>query len=429
MGTLTSPARGSVDSSVFPMTYADAGGGSGPVSTATLRNIATRCRPPGSQTVADGFCFSRTMHHNRGGAQTSIQCVFSNWWATFNGEFPNTANLTLTAAVEYPIGVFTQMTWNLATSVVMTPGTNSVTDPCFVGIPDGARFWIRTYQVCPAGTLGIVTASIDRTANTMANELGQYSTTALTDFTLAGGGVGGSSIAYYPSAILGMSSRPSVYVVGDSRCAGLQDNPVLDIGLSGAGEICRSLTSTTAYCNAGFPTDQGATFVSTQATTGFRKALAQYHTHVHSQYGINDFIFSQTLAQLQATQAAIFASMPGKVYSLSTLPPMTTSTDAWATNGNQTITVSGTVAANRPAYNTWVLTKPLGIQNAFDVSGFCEEPTTPGKWKSPDISTWTDKLGAVHNILVACTGDGTHETPTMYGLIENSNTINPALIL
>lgn len=432
MTTLTSPARGSIDSSVFPMTYTAAGGGSGPVTAATLRNIATRTRPAGSITVADLFCMSRTMHHNRGSSVQFVQLVFSHWYANFNGEFTPGSPLTLTAAIEFPYRSPTQVTWGGASSVVIQPGTSVVSDLCWVAIPAGGRFWVRNYQNCASGTLGLITASLDRTAQpTISGEAGIYTVGAGTDLTMSTttDAAGGVNLAYYPSAILGMSSVPSVLVLGDSRCAGLQDNPALDIGLSGAGEICRSLTGYLPYTNCGFPTDQAQTFVSTQATTGYRKSLGAYHTHVHSQYGINDFTFNQSLAQMQASQAAIQAMFPGKPFSLSTLPPVTTSTDSWATVVNQTVTAGGVVATQRPLYNAWVLTKPLSVQNIWDVNGFCEEPTAPGKWKAPDISTWTNKAGVTAALPSAATGDGTHETPFMYGAIENSNTINPALIV
>lgn len=416
-------------------------------ATLTLRNIAARCRIPSSQTTADPFCFSRTMHFNRGNEQQYVQLVYSNWYATSAGEFTPAASMLLTAAIEYPIGVFTQCTWNGATSVTIAPGANAVTDPCWVGIPRGGRFWARSYQNIASGALGLVTASIDRSANTMANELGQYSATALTDFTLAGGGVGGSSLAYYPSAILGMSNVPSVYAVGDSRCAGLDDTPSSDIGLSAVGEICRSLTGYLPYCNAGLPTDQAQTFVAQAALTGYRKALGVYHTHVHCQYGINDLYVGggaygatgtgATLAALQAKITALLALFPTLTPSLSTLPPVTTTTDAFASCSNQTVVTNGSVSTVRIPYNTWVKTKPLGIQNAFDVAAVVEEPSLPGTWKAQNItagsgvaSTWTNKLGVVGSVTALMVNpDGIHETAYSYGLIQQTNAINPALIV
>lgn len=415
------------------------------MATQTLRNIATRCRPAGSQVTASTLCFGRTLHINRGGTQTALQLVYSNWWASFNGEVANAQPLTVSASIEYPEGVYTQALFGGAATVAIAGGANAVSDVTNVGIPNGATFWVRTYQSCSAGTLTSITACLDRMAATVGSvggrttiETAAYGTSATTDpdatMVVYGSGVrvngygpaGTSSNGYFPTAILGMSSVPAVLVLGDSRNAGLQDSAQSNVGLSGVGEFCRSLDSAIPYCNAGYPTDQGATFVANHT---YRSSLAPYYTHIHSQYGINDLIFAQTLAQLQATQAAIFGIFPGKTYSLSTLPPVTTSTDAWATNANQTISASGTVAASRSAYNTWVLTKPLSVQNAFDVAGVCEEPTTPGKWKSPDISTWTNKAGTTAAITAAVTGDGTHETPYMYGLIQKTNAINTALIL
>lgn len=421
-----------------------AGGGGG--STATVRNIASRCRSPGPLNVAYTFAFSRTMHINRGGAQKQLQLVYGNWGASYQGEFVNTAAMTISAAIEYPVGTYTQATWSGAATGSIPIGGNLTSDLTNVGIPDGATFFVRTYQSCSGGIWNSITANLNRTPATVGTVGGMttietinYSTSAATTYdatSVAGAGTavngygpsGLSNNGYFPLAVLGLSSVPSVLVVGDSRNAGLNDSAVTNLGLNGVGEICRSLDSTRPYCNAGYSTDQGVTFVNNST---YRSTMGAYHTHVHSQYGINDMTSNQTLAQLQATQAAIFAKFPGKVYSLSTIPPRVTSTDGYLTQANMTASIVGTEPTVRVPYNTWVKTKPLSVQNAFDVAGVVEMGDGSQKWKTPEAGiTFLLADGVTTSpITAAMTGDGTHESPYAYGVVQKSNAINGNLIV
>jgi hypothetical protein len=420
----------------------------GSTPTQTLRNIATRCRPPSGLITASPLCFSRTMHINRGDAQTAVQLVYANWGATYQGESINTQNLTISCAIEYPVGTYTQGTFNGSAYGVIAPGANGVSDFIPVGIPKGATFFVRTYQSSTGGTWNAVTTVINRTvaAVGVVGGMPTIETTAFNTVTsgtfadatflaLSGGTAvngfgpaGTNGNGYFPVAILGMSSVPAVLVLGDSRNAGLADASNTNPGLNGQGEICRSLDTTRPYCNAGYSTDQGQTFV---ANSTYRTSLAPYYTHVHSQYGINDMTNGQTLAQIQATQAAIFAKFPGKVYSLSTIPPRVTSTDAYLTQANMTASVAGSEATVRAPYNTWVLTKPLGVQNAFDVAKVVEMQDGSQKWKTPEAGiTYTLADGVTTAAVTgAMTVDGTHETPYGYGVIQKSNAINGNLIV
>lgn len=409
-------------------------GGGGTTVPKTLRNIATRCRQHNQISTSAGQQFSRTFHFNRGSDVAYVQLVFTNWWASAAGEFNSTSVLTQTAAVEYPYAFYNQCTVNGATSWTIPVGGFVITDPVWVPIPKNQRFWVRNWVSSPAGIPFSAGNVIDTSARA-AVELCDYSTTTVTDFTVTGGGTNtpySTGAAFYPVAVLGMSNVPSVAAYGDSRMAGTGDTagsltPGFTIpgsySLSGEGEICRSFDVLLPYTNIGCGTDRVAYFntpLAGSANSPLRSGLSQYHTHAHVEYGTNDLTAgtmtdSQVLAQLKIMWNQLAglngaAGVPLKI-SQSTISPVTTSTDVWATVANQTVVPSNVY---RLPLNVELRAMPSPLWAIFDVSAQVEEPTSLGKWKAPTGST---------NITSAMTADGTHETPYAYTLIQNSGTV------
>jgi hypothetical protein len=293
-----------------------------------------------------------------------------------------------------------------------------------VSIPSGAQFWVRTYiQYASA-----VNVPCSATATTTAQESNMVVWSAaqtndpravLTGATATGGAATGS-FAVFPLVVLGMSSVPSVICYGDSRLSGRSDSTAVSTGSSanfgrwGLGEVCRSLDYDRPYCNVGCETD---TIQNFNASHTLRAALAQYHTHVHFEYGINDLTAGRTAAVIQTALQAGYALFPTKKISQSTIPPVSTSTDAWATVANQTVVASN---AQRILLNNWIRTKPSPLWAYFEVADVVESARDSGLWKAPTGSA---------GITGAVTGDGTHETPYGYNLIQVSNAIDPTLFV
>jgi hypothetical protein len=156
--------------------------------------------------------------------------------------------------------------------------------------------------------------------------------------------------------------------------------------------------------------EQGAAFNSSKA---FRLAVAQFCTHVVEGYGDNDFAPSggnASLALLQSSMLGIWFSLARqglKVWRVSILP-RTTSTDAWATIGNQT--VGGNDAA-RTGFNDWLragapispttlAAVAIGTGGAlvmgvtghpltgyFEIADLVETSRNSGVWKAPGYTT------------------------------------------
>jgi hypothetical protein len=410
------------------------GGGSGPVTPPgqTLRNIATRCRQNYQTYVTTTALasYSRTLHTNRGDDVSSVQVVHGNWYANNVQEFNVSVAATYYVGIEYPAGTFTLAEWSTATgtphatAATCASGANVTTDAIPVEIPSGAQFWVRTY-IQYASAIN-VPCSANATTTGQESNMVVWTGAQTNDprAVVTGAATSGSaatgSFAVYPLAVLGMSSVPSVICYGDSRLSGRADSAAAtngsgaSFGKWGLGEVCRSLDSARPYMNCGCETD---TIQNFNLSHTLRAGLAQYHTHVHFEYGINDLTAGRTAAVIQTALQAGYALFPTKKISQSTIPPVTASTDAWATLANQT--PAGT-NAQRILLNNWIRSKPSPLWNAFEVADVVESARDSGLWKTP-----TDSAG----ITAAVTGDGTHETPYGYGLIQNSGAINPTLFV
>lgn len=391
----------------------------------TLRNVATRCRHNYQVTSASRAVLSRTFHQNLGSPVTSLKVVIGNWIANNTGEANGPGTSTEYLAIEFPAGVYHMAKWNGADFTTCAAGSNVTTDAIPVQIGTGDGFWIRRLEIfasdvaIPVSANAILAPSTVETGASYIWTAAQWSAVTNDPRTFVCGtagvsGAAGGAWSLYPLAVLGMSNVPSVIVYGDSRASGRNDasstvTALCDFGSWGMGEICRSIGRALPYTNVGCESD---TIQQFNLTNTQRKNLAQYHTHVHFQYGINDLTANRTAAVIEAALSSAYALFPSQKVSQSTIPPVTTSTDSWVTTANQT-----PVASNgaRTTLNDWIRTTPAPLWTYFDVADVVESTRNSGIW---NVSGG-----------VALTGDGTHETPLGYQMIQQSGAINTALFV
>lgn len=388
----------------------------GTLVNATLRNIATRCATPGYTNAALTSIFTRSGHINRGDSTTGFQAKFANWYATFANEFTGYANYVLSAALEYPAGTYTRLTFAGANSVTIPAGGNATSDACSVVVPIGARFWIRNQVNCPSGIFTTNGPVTDIVTGSSGDQSVSSATALGVDYTVTTYAGAGSMTAWNPPvAVLALSTKPSVIAYGDSRLAGLKDSQggAYNGGYGGFGEVTRSFDPYVAYCNVGCPTGTAAGFVTAHA---YRAALATDHTHIHLQYGINDLNAGTTAAALETSLNTIVGYFPGKKASANTIPPQCTSTDAFLTQGAQTPFAA---AAARQTHNTWLrgTTHPFFV--VFEVSDILEYHRT-GNWITPDVDP---------RVPISVTFEGTHESPWGYWFLQKSGAIDGRVYL
>jgi lysophospholipase L1-like esterase len=364
-------------------------------SVQTLRQVATGTHIPnalatGSLTTS----FSRTPHILRS-VVAALAIVLPNWYVAGQTE-TNAGSATWTAAIEYPAGTFTRVTFGGAASVTSSSGGNIVSDMMPVTIPKGATFWVRLFQNAPGKVVYSTFYAGDGTA--------QFTSPA-TDWTMGGTvttAVSRDAPMTAPIAIIGMSSDPAIGIYGDSISVGRGDTA--DVGLPLQGHLGRAFGAVYAAGHVGISGDRMSLFLGSKAK---RMSLASYFTHFAVNMGINDITNGGSASSVAADTDAVVGLFPGPV-ALCTLSPVSTSTDTWNTVASQTTVASNAV---RVTENTRRLGGVPGVKVVYDVNPSVESVASPesGLWRAS-----------------AYTADGTH--PAAKGYKEEASAINVALL-
>jgi peptidoglycan hydrolase-like protein with peptidoglycan-binding domain len=356
---------------------------------------------------SDKSLMSRTFHYARTNI-TSLQLVLPNWWINGSASAEQLIGgpATTTASIEYPAGTFTQVTFGGSATGTIPAGGTLVSDPVSVSIPNGAEFWVRIFL---ENSHGIVTTG---QGDPNFGDAMTASTSIVADQTMGGtvASTTGSSI-YMPAAIIGTTTEPSVFIVGDSRTYGNDDQS--DDASGDAGEEARAIGPNFAYVNAGasgLRTDYLIDFMEADAPSDANMyKLASYASDIVNETGIVDVILGSTTAQIEGNLQTLWNSFPpGIPVYQTTMPPWTTSTDGWTTLANQT---PNSDDAARIATNDLIRTTPSHLAGYFEVANVVESSRDSGLWK-----------------VLGYTTDGVHETTAANVDIENSGVFSTSSI-
>jgi hypothetical protein len=376
-----------------------------PTPTATLRQVATRSYFNKATTATPKQMMLRTFHKAMTDI-TALQILEGNWYVNATGGEASVAGTsTITASVEYPLNVCSRILWNGGNnSAAVAQNSNLLSDSCAIVIPKGAFFAIRRYITNPAGIhfqtgggFGVVDAGF-------GPDVMGYAASGIVDQTMSNATVTSAQAtgtANFPAAIVGLSSVPAVGIIGDSRSEGaaVSSGGGLHIFSSNgdSGELAPALT------NAGFANINGGIYGVkiehfTTSNARQREAFA-YCTHIAIERSINDLVGGASAAAVQGFHNTVAGYFPDKKVLLSTTPPVSTSTDSWATVGNQT-----TAAFNGAltTLNDWKRTNPAPFAGVFEVSDIVSSARNSGLWKAN------------------YTSDGTHENATSFPAIESA---------
>lgn len=356
-----------------------------PPITSRLGQVATGTHVCSTFNTTSKQQMSKSGHFARDNL-SSIALVFTNFYVATGVAGVETAlgsnPATIDAVIEYPVGVFTDVTFGGVVGGGSVPaGGMQVSDFTAVSIPVGAQFWIRSWYNNPDG---IVTLPYGN--GTQSNE-----GVTVTNLCRTAGTITANTFHYPCSAIIGMTTKPCVALVGDSRFVGAGET--FNAAYYFRGHIERMLAPAYPILNVAVFADR-VQWASVNYTN--RSALLAYATHILCGYGINDLIAggqsaANTLTRLQTLYG--LTGLTGKPIWQTTLEPQSTSTDVFVTETNQT-----TVANNGPrvTFNTTSRAAlAANLVGLIDHSLFYEESqTTSGVWQAPGG--------------VAITSDGVH---------------------
>lgn len=295
-----------------------------------------------------------------------IAVCYSNWRNDGSGDSgAGLGTLTVTSAIEYPSGVYRQLRFGGSTSGSGAAGTNIWSDLRPIGIPRGALFWIRTLYTSTGSIPWTYGGTIDTKITGSPYEEAVEETA--TDKTMSGTITNGVFGMAAPIAIVGHTTEPSFFGIGDSRFQGV-DWPGSE-GLMGS--LDRAVGIQCGTINLSITGEPATGYVG---RASLRLALAKYCTHVLVGMGINDLNGGESAVNVQGFLEAIYAHPFGRQVVQNTLPPISTSTDGWATTGNQT---THTNNAARVTVNNWIRTNG---RRYFEFADAVESARDSGLW-------------------------------------------------
>lgn len=394
---IVNPIRSPISSAIRGVFERSRGGAAPALASLYEGQVASRTFYSTNLTASQTQAMLRTFHIAADDI-SSMKLVFQDAYGA--SESATGANTTIEASIEYPEGTFTRVTFSGVNAGVMASGATMVSDSVSVDIPSGDKFWVRHYRQNANGFIYNLYAG----RNDVQGDKGEAGS-SVANVVMGGAITSNLSLIATPAAIIAMTRNPSLYLVGDSRVVGVGDD-FADNTTGATGEFARSIDGI-AYINAGFAGDRASSFVTKNDK---RLAIASYCSHVFSNYGINDIISGATEATVKSNLYTLWGVVRNNKNGLfqSTIPPVTTSTDSWATTTNQTLHATNSIRVN---INNFIRAVPDVLDGVFELADVAESARDSGLWKP------------------GYTGDGVHENETGYTAIVSAGAIDKALVV
>lgn len=323
----------------------------------------------------------RSVHTAREDIMSSMQLLDFNWYVnnagtglTYQETNPGAA-VTFTHSVEYPIGNpnRVQVTWSGASSVSVADGGQAISDVIPIIIPKGGTFYIYTFRHSASA---VIPYGLDICLS--EGEKAVYGNASTPDMTMSGSFSDDGNAAYYRPIILGMTNRPSLALIGDSRTTG--DGEMTFVGAAGtlayssAGELARSLEPQLATLNLGVSGDAPQLWLASNTK---RLALATtYCSAIAIEFGINHLFGGGSSASVISDLQSMIALFPGKKVYVTTLSPVTIGT----VSGSNTW--DSTREANRVSVNNAIRSGLAGAAGYFEVADIMETARNSGVWNT-----------------------------------------------
>lgn len=373
-----------------------------PYAERVLQPVGCKTQFPSARANSVTVRTYRTKHFIPAGCR-SLRLVYANsYLSTGTVAETNTGNaIAVKCSIETQAGAIHPVSWGGSRTRTLAQGAYALSDPVAISVLAGAGFvWVRCCVTVGAGEYyptGWTTHSGDGE--------GSFDGDRADSGVVAAGTVAG----FYPLAILGVTngSAPSVAVIGDSIAQGARDYSWRSGYPAGGGWFARALDGVMAFTQFAQSGDR-LLWQQDNTKRPILHALLGLYRHAFIATGINDVTNATSLANMQAYALALANRVraAGRVPHLATLTPVTTSTDAWTTAGNQALHAQDAI---RVAYNAWALTVPASFATAADFAAQVQDGD--GKWVCP---------GTVLDSGAASGGAGNNLTDTAKAWVGNT---------
>ena len=406
--------------------------------------VATKCHPPAdaatSTSTGGKLGGTAKLNHIATRSFYGVRLVYTNWKSgTANTEQNGANDITVRAAVEPAGNLVIPITFGGNRTVVISPGGTVISDPVGIEVTKGATFSTRTFVQVSTGQ----TFPINNIPTASSGEGNNYGTTVGADLTDVGAasltGIGTNQLVFGPAAILGQvidPDRPVIGILGDSIFNGTGDSSFAFGGLAQ-----RALNNNYSFQKVTFP---GEPLTGWLGSSGYGDTRCRRVgllalvgcTHIVTDYTVNSL--ATTTIQADAVKAwRVMAKIaPGQVF-VTTLTPQTTTTDGWATTGNQAIQYPSDREPRRLAFNAWIrdgapinasdVPQSVGatgagivrfgeaghpVRSFFEVADLAETARNSGIWKAGYTSDGTHPNATGHAALAAAI------TPETFGPVS-----------
>jgi hypothetical protein len=276
---------------------------------------------------------------------------------------------TITAAIEYPLGTFTRITFGGANSGSI-PNLSYLDGTCNITIPKYSWFGVRFYITNTAGIMFCLGLGSNVPGNYGFGDVLDSVPSGLTDNTMGGAYTSTSGTSRYsPIIIAAQTTLPSVLVIGDSKSYGETDtgDATADIG-----EVQRWISPYFANANWGIRGRDASQFV---ANSAIQASMASFFTHLVNEDGVNGFIHGRTATQVAADTGALAALFPTLKKYLTTILPVATSVNDYVDTAGQS---TATYNAGRVTENDRRRSVPSPWLGCFDSADALESSRNSG---------------------------------------------------
>ncbi|HXJ01295.1 MAG TPA: hypothetical protein VNH44_08720 [Micropepsaceae bacterium] len=332
----------------------------------------------------------------------ALKIAYANFYMNGAVEIGSGSPAIVSASVEYPSGVFTQIPFvGGQSSGTVASGATLISDYSRVSIPRGATFWIRMFVQNASGVY----------YNTWDNGAGGdliNSGNGLSDLTMGGSISDDGTFSAPPFAIIGMTSKASVLILGSSVIRGYNDDGTISDFRKGM--IAKSFPTDLAFVNLAGDGASGGAWIGSD---NGRKALYPYASHAVFELTAVDITNGVSVVAVESVLQSLYQLFgPNVRKTQMTSWARSGSSDGWATAGNQTVETNN---SHRVSLNTDLRAGNFPFLNngIYEVAWAIENSHDDGKW-------------AVDGTANKYTADGTHPTVAGYDRIVSSGAVDTA---